>query len=203
MKLLFFVISVFFTLGLTNPLNAQNQIDSSSKDAAIEILKNLQPGYFGNAENCIPYKVYAVKYYDSWILSVVQADNLDVFITDGPRTEESVYHVSDFFIQGFVKALENNYVIKHSKRTIINDLEIYDYYELDRDGEIAIKGLLRLELPNTPEWKEPDFFVFKFFHNLFNRAKENAPEAPTIQPALEENMNAMKDTAAPVTDEVK
>ncbi|NMM48481.1 hypothetical protein [Marinigracilibium pacificum] len=203
MKILFFVISSFLACFANNSLIAQNQEITKTNQKAIEVLKNLRPGYFGNAENCIPYKVYAVKYYDSWILSVVQADNIDVFITDGPRTEENVYHVSDFFIQGFIKTLENNYVIKHSKRRIINDLEIYDYYELDKDGEIAIKGLLRLELPNTPEWKEPDFFVSKFFYDMFHRTKEGIQEEAVIQPSIEEEMSAAKDQTKVVTDQIK
>ena len=181
---------------------AQEVDTTASKNEMITRFKTLDVSYLGTTQNCIPYDVYALKYYNSWILTIIEKQTLGIFITRPPRSEEQIHTGSQYFMQGASYLVEfKNYLKKKSRRKVVNDLELYGFYKLNRLGKRTMRGLLLIELPDTREQAAPSFFLFKFFHNLFSKAE--MPEDDRIKPNLEEKIKPAEDKVNEQADKIK
>ncbi len=182
--------------------NAQEADTTAIKSEIINRFKTLDVSYLGTTQNCIPYDVYALKYYNSWILAVIENQTVGIFVTRPPRSKERIHTASLYFMEGTSKLIElKNYLKKKSRRKVVNDLELYGFYKLNKLGKRTARGLLLLELPDNRQQAEPSFFLFKFFHNLFSKTK--LPENDRIKPNLEEKIQPIEDKLNEQLDTIK
>lgn len=178
-------------------LMAQSADSTSFKQEIINKLETLTVSFSGNAQNCVPYDVYAFKYKRSWLIVMKENDNLALFLTKPPRTDEKLYVASDFLLDGLSKIIPNgSYYKKKNRRRVVNDIEIYPFYKLKRRGKQVMKGLLLLELPDE---KEPStFFLFKPFIKKKDEVLNKAP----LKRDFEKSIQNVKDKTASETKEV-
>ena len=171
--------------------------DSSAvaKQALISQFETLTVSFSGNAQNCIPYDVYAFKYKRSWMIVMRQESTLALFVTKPPRSTEALYEGSTFLLDGLSRIIPNTaYFKKKNRRRVVNDIEIYPYYKLKKRGKQVMKGLFLLELPE--EEKEP-FFLLK----PFMKKKEEAEEKVPLKRDFEESIQKAKDNAEATVEE--
>ncbi len=189
-----FLIILFFSF---SGLIAQSTDSTSLKQDVISKLETLTVSFSGNAQNCIPYDVYAFKYKRSWLIVMKESDNLALFVTKPPRSEEKLYVASDFLLDGLSKIIPNpTYYKRKNRRRVVNDIEIYPFYKLKRRGKQVMKGLLLLELPDE---KEPStFFLFKPFMKKKDEVKDKAP----LKRDFEESIQKAKDKVSAEAAEV-
>lgn len=178
-------------------LSAYSQEDSlASKQQIISNLKTLTVSFSGNAQNCIPYDVYAFKYKKSWFIVMLEGENLAMFVTNPPRSEEKLYVSSDYLLDGISRIIPNkNYYAQKNRRKVVNDIEIYPFYKLKKRGKQVMKGLLLLELPDTEESKP--FFLFR----PFIKKKEELEEKAPLKRDFEESIQKAKDAAESKVEE--
>ncbi|GAA5037989.1 hypothetical protein GCM10011506_35590 [Marivirga lumbricoides] len=186
---------IFFNLFST--LSFSQESDSiASQKKIIEHLKTLTVSFSGNAQNCIPYDVYAFKHKKSWLIVMMEGQNLALFVTNPPRTEEKLYVASDYLLDGLSRIIPNtNYYDQKNRRKVVNDIEIYPFYKLTKRGKQVMKGLLLLELPDTK--KSEPFFLFK----PFIKKKEELEEKAPLKRDFEESIQKAKDAAESKVEE--
>ena len=180
-------------------LKAQSTDSTSFEQEVISNLETLTVSFSGNAQNCIPYDVYAFKYKRSWLIAMKESENLALFVTKPPRSEEKLYVASDYLLDGISKIIPNDtYYKKKNRRRVVNDIEIYPFYKLKRRGKQVMKGLLLLELPDE---KEPTtFFLFKPFVKKKDEVLDKAP----LKRDFEESIQKAKDkVGAEATEALK
>lgn len=178
-------------------LKAQEADSTSFNQEVINKLETLTVSFSGNAQNCIPYDVYAFKYKRSWLIVMKESDNLALFMTNPPRSEEKLYVASDFLLDGLSKIIPNTtYYKRKNRRRVVNDIEIYPFYKLKKRGKQVMKGLLLLELPDE---KEPStFFLFEPFMKKKDEVMENAP----LKRDFEESIQKAKDEVSAEATEI-
>ena len=164
--------------------------------AYLEEFKKLDVSYIGSTQNCVGYNVYAIKYKRTWFLAtnVNESPVLSVFVEKPPRTEDVFPIASPFLVEGLKGILVNKYAKKKNRRKKVKDLQLYGFYKLKRPGRQAAKGLLLIEYPKELN-KEPDFFIFKFFYDMFNKKKEEMKPDPNIQQQFEDKLKGPMDKA--------
>lgn len=164
--------------------------------AYLEEFKKLDVSYIGSTQNCVGYNVYAIKYKRTWFLAtnVNESPVLSVFVEKPPRTEDAFPVASPFLVEGLKGILVNQYAKKKNRRKKVKDLQLYGFYKLKRPGRQAAKGLLLIEYPKELN-KEPDFFLFKMFYDMFNKKKEEMKPDPNIQKQFEDKLKAPLDKA--------
>lgn len=164
--------------------------------AYLEEFKKLDVSYIGSTQNCVGYNVYAIKYKRTWFLATNVKDSpvLSVFIEKPPRSEAAFPAASAFVVEGLKGMLVNKYAKKKNRRKKVKDLQLYGFYKLKRPGRQAAKGVLLIEFPKELN-KEPDFFVFKFFYDLFNKKKEELKPDPNIKQQFEDKLQVPVDKA--------
>lgn len=189
-----FLVILFFSF---SGLTAQSTDSTSFNKEVISKLETLTVSFSGNAQNCIPYDVYAFKYKRSWLIVMKESDNLALFVTKPPRSEEKLYVASDFLLNGLAKIIPNeSYYKKKNRRRVVNDIEIYPFYKMKRRGKQVLKGLLLLELPDE---KEPStFFLFKPFIKKKDEVQDKAP----LKRDFEESIQKAKDKVSAEASEV-
>lgn len=187
MKTKTFPLLLFLFL-TSSGLYAQSTDSTNFKQKVINKLETLTVSFSGNAQNCIPYDVYAFKYKRSWLIVMKESDNLALFVTKPPRSEEKLYVASDFLLDGLAKVIPNeSYYKKKNRRRVVNDIEIYPFYKMKRRGKQVMKGLLLLELPDE---KEPStFFLFK----PFIKKKDEVMDKEPLKRDFEESIQKAKD----------
>ncbi|WP_109832616.1 hypothetical protein [Reichenbachiella versicolor] len=182
----------FFVTGLL--LITSLSVVAQRKEAeskTVESLKLIHPSFSGNAENCIPYDVYAFKYKKSWIIALNESENVDAFILNAPRAQESTYIASFHFTEGLGKIVPNTYYYKQkNKRKVVNDLELYPYYKMKWSGKKAMNGLLYIEIADTTE--RPKFFLWKVFSK---KQEDLKSEAGSLKPNFEQAISGVNDQA--------
>lgn len=189
------LILIFFNL-ISFVSFSQEPDSSINSQKIIENLKTLTVSFSGNAQNCIPYDVYAFKHKRSWFIVMLEGQNLALFITNPPRTEEKLYVASDYLLDGLSRIVPNtNYYAQKNRRKVVNDIEIYPFYKLSKRGKQVMKGLLLLELPDTK--KSEPFFLFK----PFIKKKEELEEKAPLKRDFEESIQKAKDAAESKVEE--
>jgi len=179
----FFLLFVLF-FGLS--LHGQSQQTDSlvSQQQIVATLRTMEASFSGNAENCIPYDVYAFKYKRTWLLALVEAENLDLFIIKPPRKAVSPYPASHFMAVGLhMIALNPPYFRQRNRRKKINDIITYPFYKIKWTGKKAMKGLLYLEIPDLKE--RPSFFLWKLFAK---RKKDAQAQAAGLKEGFDESI---------------
>ncbi len=153
--------------------------------------KKLDVSYIGSTQNCVGYDIYALKYKRSWFLAITVQDspNLTVFIEKPPRSEEKLPKVSDFTIEGLNGILVNQYTKKKTRRKKVNDLELYGFYKLRRQGKRVAKGILYVEFPDDVN-AESNFFLFKMIKGIFGKKLPKAPDPKSLKPELQKKIEA-------------
>ncbi|PIB35026.1 hypothetical protein BFP72_06270 [Reichenbachiella sp. 5M10] len=141
--------------------------------------------------------MYAFKYKKVWIVALNESENVDSFIINAPRTEESTYVASFHFTQGLGKIIPNPFYYKQkNKRKEVNDLELYPYYKLKWSGKKAMKGLLYTEI--TDKTVRPKFFLWRVFAKKQDELKT---EAGSLKPGFENSINGTNDELEKETSE--
>ncbi len=178
-------------------LVAQSTDSTSLNQEVISKLETLTVSFSGNAQNCIPYDVYAFKYKRSWLIVMKESDNLALFVTKPPRSEEKLYVASDFLLDGLSKIIPNTtYYNRKNRRRVVNDIEIYPFYKLQRRGKQVMKGLLLLELPDEEE--PSTFFLLK----PFMKKKEEVLDKAPLKRDFEESIQKAKEKVGAEVSEV-
>ncbi|UXX77742.1 hypothetical protein N7E81_10210 [Reichenbachiella carrageenanivorans] len=180
------------------PCQAQESDSLVSSQQVIRVLKTLPTSFSGNAENCIPYDVYAFKYKKTWILALVESENVEAFIVRGPRTDQSPYLASRFMSVGMSLIVPNKYYyIQKNRRKVINDIETYPFYKLKRKGKKAMKGLLYLELPDPKV--RPSFFLWK----IFAKKREEIEATPSgLKEGFDQSINGTNEELEQAGDQL-
>ncbi len=196
MKTKTFPLIILLTLCFS-ALHGQEADSTTFNAPIIDKLESLTVSFSGNAQNCIPYDVYAFKYKRSWLIVMKESDNLALFVTNPPRTDEKLYVASDFLLDGLSRIIPNTtYYKRKNRRRVVNDIEIYPFYKLTKRGKQVMKGLLLLELPDD---KEPStFFLFKPFIKKKDEVKDKAP----LKRDFEESIQKAKDQVSAEASEV-
>ncbi|MBL6445816.1 hypothetical protein JMN32_05830 [Fulvivirga sp. 29W222] len=176
--------------------NNETPVNVDRTQAYLEEFKKLDVSYIGSTQNCVGYNVYAIKYRRTWFLAtnVNESPALSVFVERPPRTEEVFPAASPFLVEGLKGILVNQYAKKKHRRKKVKDLQLYGFYKLKRPGKQAAKGLLLIEYPKELN-KEPEFFLFKMFYDMFNKKKEELKPDPNIQKQFEDKLKVPMDKA--------
>ena len=201
-KIIILFVFIFIVIW---PVQGQEVEPKNNTLQAIEKLRTLTVSFSGNAQNCIPYDVFAFKHKSSWIIAMVEGENVATFIKNPPRSEQDIILASGFILEGLSGIVDNpSYYKQKNKRRIINDIETYPFYKMKRRGRQVMKGMLLLEIPDTSE----GFFLWRWLKKKkdekVEELKENAPLKrdfeESIQKAKEEAEEKATDAIEPVID---
>ena len=177
----------------TTPASSQNNSAPATGadriSSYLEEFKKLDVSYIGSTQNCVGYNVYALKYKRTWFLAtnVNKSSAMSVFIERPPRSEDPFPSASPFLVEGIKGTLVAQYAKKKNRRKKVKDLQLYGFYKFKKPGKRAVKGLLLIEYPKDVN-KEPEFFLFKMFYDMFNKNLEEAKPDPNIQKQFEEKL---------------
>ena len=201
-KIIILFVFIFIVIW---PVQGQEVEPKNNTLQAIEKLRTLTVSFSGNAQNCIPYDVFAFKHKSSWIIAMVEGENVATFIKNPPRSEQDIILASGFILEGLSGIVDNpSYYKQKNKRRIINDIETYPFYKMKRRGRQVMKGMLLLVIPDTSE----GFFLWRWLKKKkdekVEELKENAPLKrdfeESIQKAKEEAEEKATDAIEPVID---
>ncbi|MTI22449.1 hypothetical protein E1176_15560 [Fulvivirga sp. RKSG066] len=195
--LVFSLLSISFSFDLMG----QEVSATADNSALADRFKSLDVSYLGTTQNCIPYDVYALKYHNTWVLTILEQETVATFVTRPPRSDEKVHTASTYFTEGVSYLVEiDSYFKKKKRKKTVNDLELYGFYKLNKKGKRAMRGMLLLELPDEKE--VPDFFLFKFFHSLFSKAEKEVDDN-RLKPNLEEKIKSTEEKINAQVDDIK
>jgi hypothetical protein len=128
----------------------------------------LHIGYYGTAQNCIPYNIYAFKYKRKWFLYIVENKMVSLMLINPPIPDKKISYPSSYLAVGIAHCFPLNYTkFKKRKRSVV-DINIYGFYKFNKYGKEVVRGLLLLDYPKIKK----TFIVKKILQKSAKKKQE-------------------------------
>ena len=147
--LLCLLVSLFAMSYAQNDTSKTNIIimDTASISKYFGDFSLLHIGYYGTAQNCIPYNIYAFKYKKKWFLYVVENKTISLMLINPPLPDKKIDYPSSYLAVGLAHCFPLNYTKFVKRKRSVMDINIYGFYKFNKYGKKVMKGLLLLDYP--------------------------------------------------------
>ena len=179
----------FYEISEAQTDSSKVSIDTASIAKYFGDFSLLHIGYYGTAQNCIPYNIYAFKFRSKWFFYIVENKRISLMLVN-PPIDKKIDYPSNYLAIGLAHCFPLNYTKFKKRKRSVMDISIYGFYKFNKFGKKVMKGLILLDYPKV---KKPSI-VKKVVDKTLKKKKDELKKGGVLEQVNKQSQTIEKGT---------